>query len=356
MANTIGSLIISVEGLELTSEERELINHPLVGGVILFAPNYASRKQLSALTDSIRTARKSPLIIMVDQEGGRVQRFIDEFTRLPFMATFGNLYNENKAVALQNATDCGWLMATELLSAGIDLSLAPVLDLNKGMSSIIGQRAFHASPATVAVIAQAFINGMREAGMAATGKHFPGHGSVIPDSHIAMPVDTRSMAAIAAEDMVPFAQLASNGIDALMAAHIIFPEVDSVAVGFSRYWLQTVLRDQLGFKGAIMTDDLNMEGANISAHYADRVSAAREAGCDFTLLCNNRKAVISVLDTLSAADHQVPEARWKPLQGRVSAEQLNYRQLNRWQKTQTMLSGIQLNQGTESVQFNKLES
>lgn len=356
MATTLGSLIISLEGLELTHEEREMLNHPLIGGVILFAPNYASRNQLTALTDSIRTARKSPLIIMVDQEGGRVQRFIDGFTRLPFMATFGNLYNENKAVALQCATDCGWLMATELLTTGVDLSLAPVLDLNKGMSSIIGQRAFHAAPSTVAVLAEAFINGMHDAGMAATAKHFPGHGSVIPDSHVAMPVDTRSMAAIEAEDMVPFAQLASKGIDAMMAAHIIFPEVDSVAVGFSRYWLQTVLRDRLGFKGAIMTDDLNMEGANISSHYADRVTAAREAGCDFTLLCNNRNAVISVLDTLAAQDHQVPESRWKPLQGRIAKAQLDYRQLNRWQKTQTMLSGIQLNQGIEFIQFNKLET
>lgn len=356
MTTTLGSLIISLEGLDITPEEREILNHPLVGGVILFAPNYASRAQLNALTTAIRAARKSPLLVMVDQEGGRVQRFIHEFTRLPFMAAFGNLYNENKVLALQYATDCGWLMAIELLTAGIDLSLAPVLDINKGMSSIIGQRAFHDQPAVVTALAKAYMNGMHEAGMAATGKHFPGHGSVVPDSHVAMPIDTRTLPSIDAEDMIPFAQLSKNGIDAIMAAHIIFPEVDSAAVGFSHYWLQTILRDRLGFKGAIMTDDLNMEGANISSDYADRVRAAREAGCDFTLLCNNRRAVINVLDSLNASDHQVPEARWKPLQGKMGAREIDFRQSPRWQSTQKLLSGSQTTQGIEFIQLNKLES
>jgi len=313
--NTIGSLVIDIEGKELTTEERELVAHPLVGGIILFSRNYESRHQLKNLCYQLRLARKGPLLIMVDQEGGRVQRFKAEFTRLPPMADFGKIYNSNPAAACQAAQECGYHMASELLSVGIDLSLAPVLDLNKGLNAAIGDRAFHRDPQVVIPLAQSLIRGMYGAGMAAVGKHFPGHGGVTLDSHVAIPVDGRTLSTIESDDLIPFTGLIQAGIPALMAAHIIFPEVDDLPVGFSSRWLKDILRTHLKFTGTIFSDDLNMEGANISPHYADRVQAAREAGCDFALLCNNRKGVIAVLNNLPHELHRVSQEKWGILQG-----------------------------------------
>ena len=227
MTNPLGALIIDLQGKELTPDERELLAHPLVGGIILFTRNYETRSQLTNLCKTVRQARRKPALILVDQEGGRVQRFIPEFTRLPSMAFFGEAHDANPAAALRMASDCGWLMATELLTVGVDLSLAPVLDLNKGVSSVIGQRAFHADPNCVIALAHAFIQGMQEAGMAATGKHFPGHGAVTLDSHVAMPVDDRDLQEIERDDMVPFIGLMKRGMHAMMAAHITFPESGS---------------------------------------------------------------------------------------------------------------------------------
>lgn len=338
MTEKIGSLIIDVTGKAVTQEDRDILNHPLVGGVILFATNYESRAQITDLCRQIREASNKPLIIMVDQEGGRVQRFIHEFTRLPYMSLFGELYDENPALACQLAKECGWLMATELLTVGVNISLAPVLDLNKGLSSVIGKRAFHASPQHVITLATAFMLGMREAGMPATGKHFPGHGSVQLDSHIANPVDERTFDEILQDDMQPFIGLIKAGMSAVMAAHIVFPKVDAMPVGFSLYWLKNVLRDTLGFTGVVLSDDLNMQGANISANYADRVLAAREAGCDFVLLCNNRKGVIEVLDTLPHAAHQLGKEKWSLLQARQS--DIHYRENPRWQNIMHKLNEL----------------
>lgn len=318
MTDTIGSLIISLEGSDLSPEERELLAHPLTGGVILFTRNYESRAQLKHLCQAIRSARKTPLLILVDQEGGRVQRFIPEFTRLPCMGEFGRQYTENPAAACQQARDCGHLMASELLSVGVDLSLAPVLDLNKGLNTVIGERAFHSDPQTVIQLASAFIQGMRTAGMASAGKHFPGHGTVTLDSHLATPVDERAMNDVEHDDMLPFAAMIKAGISAIMPAHIIFPRVDTLPVGFSRIWLQDVLRTRLGFTGPILSDDLNMQGANISANYADRVAAARAAGCDFALLCNNRNGVIQALDSLPYAMHLIDKEKWGVLKSTVN--------------------------------------
>lgn len=337
MANKIGSLIIDLQGKEVTAEEQDLLAHPLVGGIILFTRNYESREQLTHLCQSVRRASKSSLLIMVDQEGGRVQRFIPEFTRLSSMAVFGKLQDTAKAAQL--AQDCGWLMAIELLSTGIDMSLAPILDLNKGVSGVIGDRAFHADPQQVIELASAFIKGMKEAGMTATGKHFPGHGSVAPDSHVSMPIDERALSDILRDDLVPFVALIQRGMTALMAAHIIFPNVDHRAVGFSPVWLQTILRQQLGFKGSVLSDDLNMEGANISTNYADRVLAAREAGCDFALLCNNRAGVIQALDAVPEAKHQVEQDKWQALQSNFSHEQTSFEESKRWQTTREFLLG-----------------
>lgn len=337
MKDKIGSLIIDLQGVSASPEELEILQHPLVGGVILFGRNYAERSQIIRLCQQIRAARKTPLLIMVDQEGGRVQRFIKDFTRLPFMAVFGKIYNDDPATACRLAKDCGWLMAVELLSAGIDFSLAPVLDLNKGVSSVIGERAFHSQPQSVIKLAIAFINGMHEAGMPSTGKHFPGHGSIALDSHVAIPVDERSLQAIEQDDMIPFSGLIKAGISAIMAAHIIFPTVDKLPVSFSRYWLHEILRQRLGFQGVIFSDDLNMEGANISSHYTDRVLAAREAGCDFALLCNNRNGVVEVLDGLPFAPHQIGKDKWGGLQGDFSCVPKSYQENSRWQETHHLL-------------------
>lgn len=314
MHSKIGSLVIDLQGFELTSEEKELIAHPLVGGLILFTRNYENKSQLKSLCQTVRQARSKPILIMVDQEGGRVQRFREEFFALPPVAFLGEWYDKNPTIALELSRQSGWLMANEVINAGIDLSLAPVVDLNKGISTVIGNRAFHANPEIVSQLAHAYINGMREAGMTATIKHFPGHGSVEADSHHATPVDTRALKEILEVDAEPFRQLIQNGIHAVMAAHIIFPQIDKHQVGFSRIWLQDILRGQLGFKGTIMSDCLSMQGANISANYADRFIAAREAGCDIALLCNQRDGVIQVLDEVQHEQHQLSADKWQPLQ------------------------------------------
>ncbi len=336
MGNEIGCFIIDLAGAELTSEEAELVAHPLVGGVILFARNYESRPQLNALCKKLRASRTKPLLIMVDQEGGRVQRFINDFTRIPNMGLLGELYEQKPQAALKLAHDCAWLLASELLSEQVDLSLAPVLDLNKVKNSVIGNRAFHEKPQVVTELAYAFIEGMKEAGMASVGKHFPGHGSVSLDSHVALPIDQRSFAQIEQDDLQPFASLIKQGLPAIMAAHIVYPEIDKVAVSFSPTWLQTILRMQLGFTGVIFSDDLNMEGANISNDYAARVTAAREAGCDFALLCNNRAGVIQVLDSLPYSVHYVGKEKWSSLQGKFS--NTLYSTSPRWQEIRNQLS------------------
>lgn len=295
-----------------------MLSHPLVGGVILFARNFESKNQLKSLCTAMRVSRKKPLLIMADQEGGRVQRFKEEFTRLPPMQEFGQQYDKDPTLAFNLSKNCGKLMAQELLSCEIDLSFAPVLDLNKGVSSVIGDRAFHANPNVVTQLASAFIAGMKEAGMAATGKHFPGHGSVALDSHKALPIDDRSYDEIEKDDLIPFMRLIQQGIPALMAAHIIFSQVDKLPVGYSSTWLKGILQKKLGFEGVIFSDDLSMEGANMSADFSDRVKAAKEAGCDFTLICNHRAGVIEALDRLPHS-LLLDSEKWEPLRGRFSS-------------------------------------
>lgn len=316
MDSNIGSLITNVEGTFLTTDEKELLSHPLIGGVILFARNYESPAQLHNLCRTIRALRKRPYLIMVDQEGGRVQRFLEGFTRLPAFSSFGQIYDQHPEKALRLAEECAWLMAIELLNTGVDLSLSPVLDLNKGKSTIIGERAFHADPKAVIALGHAFIKGMQKAGMASVGKHFPGHGHIEPDSHLTLPIDNRSWNEIYQTDLQPFIGLIAQDIPALMAAHIVFAKIDSLPVSYSGHWLHDILRKQMKFQGIIFSDDLNMEGANISAHYGDRFSAAREAGCDLILLCNNQAGVIEVLDACSRTTerHLIPEARLAKLQ------------------------------------------
>lgn len=318
MSNKIGALVIDLQGLQLTADEAELLSHPLVGGIILFARNYDNPSQLRELCRAVRASRAKPILIMVDQEGGKVQRFRNHFFSLPSLSFFGEWYDKNPSLGLELAKSAGWLMASEVLAAGVDISLAPVIDLNKNNSLAIGSRAFHADPEIVYLLAHAYIDGMREAGMTATIKHFPGHGSVQVDSHLEIPIDPRSLQDIFNNDIKPFQQLINTGVHAVMAAHIKFPQIDDLQVSFSRIWLHEILRKQLKFTGTIMSDDLNMQGANISANYADRVRIAREAGCDFALLCNNREAVIQSLDHLPHEQHQLTIDKWQTLQANFS--------------------------------------
>jgi len=295
----MGPVILDLLGPELNPEEKELLQHPLVGGVILFSRNYENPQQIKALCQAIRQSRTSPLLITVDQEGGKVQRFREGFTLIPPMAEIGELYDKDQNLGIQQAQHWGWKMASELLAVGVDLSFAPVLDLNKGLNPVTNNgRPFHRESKIVAILARALMQGMQKAGMAATGKHFPGHGEVRVDTHVAMPVDPRDWATIEEEDLLPFAQLIEFGIEAIMPAHILFSAVDDKPACFSARWLRDILRKKLKFTGVIFSDDLNMGGANFTENYSDRAQTALEAGCDFALICNNRSAAINILDQL----------------------------------------------------------
>ncbi|TKB45770.1 beta-N-acetylhexosaminidase [Thalassotalea mangrovi] len=294
--------MVDVEGLELTVQDREILAHPMVGGLILFSRNYQDTEQVRELTRQIKAVNPN-ILIGVDQEGGRVQRFRQGFTKLPAMgkviARARLLCNtESKAheLASELAQDLGWLMATEVLNVGVDISFAPVLDIDD-ISDVIGDRGFDIEPQVVTSLAGAFIRGMNQAGMQATGKHFPGHGSVKEDSHVAMPVDRRSESSIFNHDMSVFRTLIeSNSLGAIMPAHVIYPDVDHRPVGFSPVWLKDVLRKQLGFNGVIFSDDLSMKAASVAGGYVERCEAALDAGCDMLLLCNDRQGVEQVLD------------------------------------------------------------
>jgi len=327
---TLGPLMIDIKGFELSPEDKVLLRKPQVGGLILFSRNFHSLSQLESLVEQVHALRSPPLLIAVDQEGGRVQRFKDSFSILPAMRRFGELYEQDPVQAKMLAKECGWLMASEIRSTGIDLSFAPVLDIDKGVSSVIGDRAFHSKPNVVALLTQAFVNGMSEAGMHATGKHFPGHGSIAADSHIAMPIDERSFTDMELDDLLPFRYMVDAGIHALMIAHVIYPKIDKYAAGFSKFWLQTVLRQQLKFQGAIFSDDLSMEGAAIAGNYIERAEKALNAGCDMILVCNNRKAAVEVIDYLKDYNDPVASLRLAHLHGTNSISREELVKQERW--------------------------
>lgn len=294
-----GPLMLDLEGTGLTNAEKELLQHPQVGGVIFFSRNVAGREQVLQLAETIRGIRPD-LLLAVDQEGGRVQRFRDGYTRLPPMQVLGDLLLGNPVAGADLLRDCGWLMAVEVIASGLDFSFAPVLDTDRTLCQVVGDRAFSANPKQVTKAAAHFIDGMHEAGMAVTGKHFPGHGGVRADSHRETPVDPRSLAELRNRDLVPFTALLEK-LDALMPAHIIFSSIDPDCVGFSSYWLQQVLRGELGFGGVIFSDDLSMKGADTAGGYADKARAALEAGCDMVLVCNSRPGALEVIDWLDRA-------------------------------------------------------
>jgi len=293
-----GQVMLDVQGFGLTEEDRARLAHPATGGVILFSRNYESREQVSALVAEIREASPDPLLIAVDHEGGRVQRFREGFTQLPPMAWLGKRYDASPEEALGESELLGWLMATELRQVDIDFSFAPVLDLGLGVCDVIGDRAFHRDPDVIAKLARRFMQGMHDAGMSAVGKHFPGHGAVVEDSHVALPIDQRDLEVILDQDVRSFAKLITYGLDAIMPAHVIYTEADQNAAGFSAFWLREILRERLGFEGVIFSDDLSMAAAASAGSYSERAHVAIDAGCDMVLVCNDPDAADEVLDAM----------------------------------------------------------
>ncbi|ERH53814.1 beta-hexosaminidase [Ectopseudomonas chengduensis] len=328
-----GSLMMDIAGIWLTAEDRQMLRQPEVGGLIIFARNIESPRQVRELCQSIRALRPD-LLLAVDQEGGRVQRLRQGFLRLPAMRAIADSDN-----AEELAEHCGWLMATEVLAVGLDLSFAPVLDLDHQRSAVVGSRAFEGDPQRATTLAAAFIRGMHQAGMAATGKHFPGHGWAEADSHVAIPLDERSLDDIRACDMQPFKRLVHE-LDAVMPAHVIYSQVDEHPAGFSRRWLQDILRGELGFEGVIFSDDLSMAGAHVVGDAGKRIEAALAAGCDMGLVCNDRASAELALSALQRLRVTAP-ARLERMRGRGYAT-TEYRQVPRWLTAVAALRAAQL--------------
>ncbi len=312
----LGPVMVDIKGIELSADERELLLHPAIGGVILFSRNFYSPSQVTELIREIHALREPHLLVAVDQEGGRVQRFREGFTRLPPVRCFGQIHERNPEEAREVAWTTGWLMASELRATGVDFSFAPVLDLDWGVSEVIGDRAFHSDPEIVARLAGAWQSGMREAGMPTTGKHFPGHGAVLADSHVDVPVDERPFEMVLAQDLLPFARLIKNGMAAVMTAHVIYDRVDRLPATFSRYWIQEVLRDRLGFQGVVFSDDLGMAGAGVAGDILARAEAALEAGCDMILVCNDAAGARRVVESIRWSDTPLGHLRLARMHGR----------------------------------------
>src|SRR5688500_4054480 len=316
VARPRGPVMLGIEGLELSTADIERLQHPLTGGVILFTRNFERSEQLERLTASIRSLRDEPLVIAVDHEGGRVQRFRDGFSALPPMRSLGETWDRDVAAAAEEATRIGRTIGAELRGHGVDLAFAPVLDLDYGASTVIGDRAFHANPNAVAHLAAALRAGLNAAGMAACGKHYPGHGYVAADSHTDVPVDERALEAIAADDLVPFGALSHAGLESMMAAHVVYPAVDSVPAGYSRKWCTSILRERMGFDGLLFSDDLGMAGAFTAGDIVARAEAAIEAGCDVALTCNDMQAADDLLSRWKPKAQPELARRWRLVEGK----------------------------------------
>lgn len=319
----IGSIMIDIADTTLSQYDKEKIAHPNTGAIILFARNYESPTQVTELTQQIKAARKGAILIAVDQEGGRVQRMQSGFTRLPPAAAY--------AQQPELTTDAGWLMAAEILSCGIDFSFAPVLDIDCGISKIIGNRSFSKDSEQACHLTSLYRKGMRSAGMAAIGKHFPGHGAVALDSHLALPVDERDFDSLFSKDILPFKQLISEGLEGIMPAHVVYPAVDELPAGFSSIWINEILRQQLGFNGAVFTDDLSMEGAACVGDFSERARLARHAGCDMALVCNNPTAAEQVLEATPIESNAIREQRLIAMLGKTDISQQALQNSLKWQ-------------------------
>jgi len=330
-----GAVMLDIAGKILTDSEREILNHPNVGAVILFARNYESPEQVAALIQEIRAARNGEILIAVDQEGGRVQRFQNGFTRLPSAALY-----ENEPEIAEVA---GWLMAAELLAVGVDFSFAPVLDVDCGVSTIIGNRAFSQNSEKVTQLASDFRRGMNRAGMAATGKHFPGHGAVALDSHLTLPIDERDLDALRDSDLQPFRQLISEGLEGIMPAHVLYSQIDAQPAGFSAFWIQQILRDELRFDGVVFSDDLSMEGAASVGDFSKRAQVALQAGCDMVLVCNNPAAAVEVLNFLPIENNPDRERRLQKMRGQFSGNREQLKASKKWQQAVFLLQNFTKN-------------
>lgn len=337
-----GPVVLDVVGKQLNAEDERRIAHPLTGGVILFARNFESRAQLTALTRAIREVRDD-VLICIDHEGGRVQRAkTDGFTHLPAMARLGGLWDRDVLLATKAAIACGYVLAAELRACDIDLSFTPVLDLDFGRSAVIGDRAFHADPRVVTMLANHLTHGLLLAGMANCGKHFPGHGYVEADSHVAIPVDERTLDEILAHDARPYDWM-GQALASVMPAHVIYPKVDPNPAGFSRFWLQDILRAQLGFEGVIFSDDLSMEGASVAVTVTQAAHSALSAGCDMVLICNHPDRADQLLSELDVSIDKTSQRRIRKLFGRKKPLDWNkLQQEGEYRAAQRLLKELEL--------------
>ena len=324
----LGPVVLDPVGPALSDDDRKRLAHPAVGGVILFAKNYENPQQLDALTAEIASLRTPELFICVDHEGGRVQRFRDGFTALPPMRVIGTLWDRDREIGRRSARSVAYIAAAELAAHGIDFSFAPVLDLDYGPSSVIGDRALHFDPNAVGVLAAEIVRGFAAGGMRAVGKHFPGHGFAAADSHHAVPRDEREVATIMKMDVAPYRAAIDAGLAGVMPAHVIFPKGDAEPAGYSKYWLQEVLRGRLGFDGLIFSDDLSMEGASTAGGIPERAQAALAAGCDMVLLCQNPEGQEKLLESVGSTEMAVPQRaeRMRHTGGRDLRKSIAYRE------------------------------
>ncbi|MGH8149178.1 MAG: beta-N-acetylhexosaminidase [Steroidobacteraceae bacterium] len=336
---TLGPLMVDLSGPRIEAEEGELLRHPLVGSVILFTRNFVDSAQLAALVAAIHAVRSPPLIVAVDHEGGRVQRFRTTFSRLPSARTLGRALDVDARAGVALARSMGWLMAAELRAHGVDFSFAPCVDLDYGVSEVIGDRAFHARADAVARLATAYVHGMHDAGMAAVAKHFPGHGAVRADSHHALPVDRRALADLE-EDLAPYRRLIEGGLPGVLVSHVQFPAVDARPASSSSRWIRGVLRGELRFQGAVFADDLSMGAAASEGGIATRVERALEAGCDVLPICNDRAAVMTALDRLKAEPEPASQVRIVRLRGRGGLPWQELLQSAEWKDARARLAKL----------------
>ena len=337
---SLGPVMMDLAGTEISAQELELLRNPLVGGVILFTRNYESVDQLTSLVSRIHAVRSPHLLVAVDHEGGRVQRFHEGFTRLPAAGIYGRMFNDDADKARKYAEQAGWLLASELRATGVDFSFAPVLDLAHGVSGVIGDRAYHARPDVVATLAYAAMHGMQRAGMQAVGKHFPGHGGVVEDSHLAQPVDHRELEQLMKEDIVPFVKMIANDLSGIMPAHVIYDRVDSKPAGYSKIWLQDILRNRLHFQGVIFSDDLSMEAAGIAGGYGSRARHALDAGCDMVLVCNHPEGVVEVIEQLQGYNNPTSQLRLTRMHGKHDISYAELHNSYEWKQVSAMIAEL----------------
>jgi beta-N-acetylhexosaminidase len=336
---SLGPLMIDLRGTAIADDEREWLKSPLVGGVILFTRNFESREQLSRLVAELHQIRQPPLLVTVDHEGGRVQRFREPFFRLPPFRALGRLHDEDAKLALKTAEHFGWLMAAELRAVGIDMSFTPCVDLDLGLSEVIGDRALHADPRVVAALARRIAAGAKRAGMATTAKHFPTHAGARSDSHTEFAVDRRDYEQLA-DDLAPYRELIANGLQAVMIAHVSFPAVDETPASLSRWWIEEQLRGVLAFSGAVITDDVSMVGAAVVGAVVERVRRALAAGCDLVLLCNSPDEVPGVLDALNGYENPPAQLRLTRLHGRGELDWNELHASPDWRKARAAIAPL----------------